>query len=76
MDTEKLNELCKQLEDTWRKVAASFEKMTKALNETFEKSGDSGRVKKKVPKSLRTNCKKYDYIPIARKNLPYQRRRF
>lgn len=38
MDTEKLIELYKQLEEA---------SLDEALNETFEKSGDSGRVKKK-----------------------------
>lgn len=38
MDTEKLIELYKQLEEA---------SLDEALNETFEKSGDSGCVKKK-----------------------------
>lgn len=82
MDTEELCKACEQLAERWREASAKIVELAEALHKAFEKCGDDVGNEKAFPKCVRTKrvepqCyKKYDYIPVARKNLPYQRRNY
>lgn len=81
---DKLQEACVALAEAWNKVMVSFEKMTKALNEAFGRIMQEEETCKKLAqskhKSVRTlpgsKISTYNYKPVMRKNLPYQRRNF
>lgn len=82
MDTEELCKACEQLAERWREASSKIVELAEALHKAFEKCGDDVGNEKTFPKRIRTKrveahyCKKYDYIPVARKNLPYQRRNY
>lgn len=82
MDTEEFCKVCEQLAEMWGKVSAKIAELAEALHKAFEKCGDDAKSDKAFEKRVRTkrieahHCKKYDYIPVARKNLPYQRRNY
>lgn len=77
---DKLQEACIALAE----AMVSFEKMTKALNEAFGQIMQEEETCKKLAqskhKSVRTlpgsKISTYNYKPVMRKNLPYQRRNF
>lgn len=85
-----LQEACVALAEAWNKAMVSFEKMTKALNEAFGRIMQEEETCKKLAqskhKSVRTlpgskiskisKISTYNYKPVVRKNLPYQRRNF
>lgn len=81
---DKLQEACVALAEAWNKAMVSFEKMTKALNEAFGRIMQEEETCKKLAqskhKSVRTlpgsKISTYNYKPVMRKNLPYQRRNF
>lgn len=81
---DKLQEACVALAEAWNKAMVSFEKMTKALNEAFGQIMQEEETCKKLAqskhKSVRTlpgsKISTYNYKPVMRKNLPYQRRNF
>lgn len=81
---DKLQEACVALAEAWNKAMVSFEKMTKALNESFGRIMQEEETYKKLAqskhKSVRTlpgsKISSYNYKPVMRKNLPYQRRNF
>lgn len=81
---DKLQEACIALAEAWNKAMVSFEKMTKALNEAFGQIMQEEETCKKLAqskhKSVRTlpgsKISTYNYKPVMRKNLPYQRRNF
>ena len=84
MTMDKLQEACVALAEAWNKAMVSFEKMTKALNEVFGQIMQEEETCKKLAqskhKSVRTlpgsKISTYNYKPVMRKNLPYQRRNF
>lgn len=84
MTMDKLQEACIALAEAWNKAMVSFEKMTKALNEAFGQIMQEEETCKKLAqskhKSVRTlpgsKISTYNYKPVMRKNLPYQRRNF
>lgn len=81
---DKLQEACIASAEAWNKAMVSFEKMTKALNEAFGQIMQEEETCKKLAqskhKSVRTlpgsKISTYNYKPVMRKNLPYQRRNF
>lgn len=81
---DELQEACVALAEAWNKAMVSFEKMTKALNEAFGRIMQEEETCKKLAqskhKSVRTlpgsKISTYNYKPVMRKNLPYQRRNF
>mgnify|MGYP007030317081 CR=1 FL=1 len=84
MTMDELQEACVALAEAWNKAMVSFEKMTKALNEAFGRIMQEEETCKKLAqskhKSVRTlpgsKISTYNYKPVMRKNLPYQRRNF
>lgn len=82
MDTEEFCKACERLAEMWKKATAMLVELAEALNKAFEKCDNDVGNEKAFPKRVRTKrvapqCyKKYDYIPVARKNLPYQRRNY
>ena len=87
MTMDKLQEACVALTEAWYKAMELFEEMTKVLNETYGRIMQEEENCKKIAhprhKSVRTlpnpKCSKistYNYKPVTRKNLPYQRRNF
>lgn len=82
MDTEEFCKACEQLAEMWGKVSARIAELAEALHKAFEKCGDDVGNEKAFEKCAHTkrvssqHYKKYDYIPVARKNLPYQRRNY
>ena len=79
---EELQKLFKVLSEAWDKFVVSFRKLAKSLETILGKRESLTRVKRKgYGQTQRKNmccqkCKKYDYIPVIRRNLPYQRRNF
>lgn len=82
MDTEEFCKACVRLADMLGKATESIAKMTEALRKVFDNLDNSVKTEKVIYKRVRTKrvepqCyKKYDYIPVTRKNLPYQRRNY
>lgn len=77
LNSDELQEIHEALAKILENVRETFEKLAKILNEAFNCSGVS--TKKRYVRTKRIevhHCKKYDYIPVARKNLPYQRRNY
>ena len=79
---EELQKAVKALSKAWDKVVASFRKLAKSLEAIFEKHENLIWIERKgygqtQKKNMRCQkCKKYDYVPTIRRNLPYQRRNF
>lgn len=84
MTMDKLQEACVALTEAWHKAMELFEEMTKVLNETYGRIMQEAETCKKIAqpehKSVRTlpgsKISTYNYKPVTRKNLPYQRRNF
>lgn len=82
MDTEEFWKMCERLAEMWKKATAMLVELVEAINKAFGKCDNDVGNEKDFPKRVRTKrvethyCKKYDYIPVARKNLPYQRRNY
>lgn len=87
MTIDELQEACVALAEAWHKAMAPLEKMAKALNEAYgrimQEEETSEKLAQSKHKSIRTlpNSKSskistYNYKPVVRKNLPYQRRNF
>lgn len=82
MNTEEFTKAFEQLAEMWKKATAMLVESAEALNKAFEKCGDDAKSDKAFEKRVHTkrievhHCKKYDYIPVVRKNLPYQRRNY
>lgn len=85
---EELQKACENLVEAWSKALEPMEKLAKALNEAFAYMYDSeeetrkictGRKHKSVrtpPNPKRSKMSTYNYKPVMRRNLPYQRRNF
>lgn len=83
---DKLQEACVALAEAWNKAMVPLEKIAKALNEADELCRKRKFMKKLTQskyKSVRhlsnPKCYKistYNYKPVMRRNLPYQRRNF
>lgn len=84
MTIDKLQEACVALTEAWYKTMELFEKMIKALNEAYGRIMQEEETCKKIAqpkhKFVRTlpssKISTYNYQPVMRKNLPYQRRNF
>jgi hypothetical protein len=84
---DKLQEACVALAEAWNKAMVPFEKIAKALNEAYGRIMQEEEIHEKLTqskyKSVRhlpnPKCYKistYNYKPVMRRNLPYQRRNF
>ena len=81
---EAWNKAMVSFEKMTKALNEAFEKMTKALNEAFGQIMQEEETCKKLAqskhKSVRTlpgsKISTYNYKPVMRKNLPYQRRNF
>lgn len=79
---EGLQKAVKALSKVWDKVVASFRKLAKSLEAIFGKCESYMKIERKGYGQIQRKnmcchkCKKYDYIPTIRRNLPYQRRNF
>lgn len=84
MTIDELQEACVALTDAWYKAMEPLEKMIKALNEAYGRIMQEEENCKKIAhpkhKSVRTlpgsKISTYNYKPVMRRNLPYQRRNF
>lgn len=82
MNTDELQKAVELLSEVWENVREIIEELVEVLNEAFYNSGVSTKEIPPAKRRVRTydicsqKCKKYDYKPVARKNLPYQRRNF
>lgn len=85
MTMEELQKACETLVEAWNKVLEPMEKLAKALNEAFGRMYASeeetrkiftGRKHKSVKRVPNSKMSTYNYKPVVRRNLPYQRRNF
>lgn len=90
MDMESFEKAIMHMVEVWNQLSATIEEAASALLKIFDSAYDEEKEKKKAkgtsPKKYgmslvsnsrpRSSVKGYDYIPIVRRNLPYQRRRF
>ena len=75
---EKVSEAFRIIGDFLRKTVEQFRKFVDDIN-TAERAGRIIHSKEYGMRSanrVRYLCKKYNYIPIVHKNLPYQRRNY
>lgn len=85
MTMEELSKACETLVEAWNKALEPMEKLAKALNEAFGRmygseeetrkicTGQKHKSVKHVPDSKMST---YNYKPVVKRNLPYQRRNF
>ncbi len=74
---ETLAEACETLAEAWNKVLEPTEELTKALIDAFGRMYSSEEKKRKSVNRMRDFKRPtYTYKPVARRNLPYQRRNF
>lgn len=85
MTMEELSKACETLVEAWNKALEPMEKLAKALNEAFGRmygseeetrkicTGQKHKSVKHVPDS---KMSMYNYKPVVKRNLPYQRRNF
>ena len=82
---EELQKACETLAEAWNKALESMEKLAKALNEAFGRMYSSEEKTRKIRtgrKSKSVKCvpdskmSTYNYKPVVKRNLPYQRRNF
>lgn len=82
---EELQKACETLAEAWNKALEPMEKLAKALNEAFghmygseEKTRKicTGRRHKSVKRVPDSKMSTYNYKPVVKRNLPYQRRNF
>lgn len=85
MTMEELQKACETLVEAWNKALEPMEKLAKALNEAFGRMYSSeeenrkihtGRKLKSVKRVPESKMSTYNYKPVVRRNLPYQRRNF
>lgn len=85
MTMEELQKACETLVEALNKALEPMEKLAKALNEAFERMYGSeeetrkictGRKHKSVKCVPDSKMSTYNYKPVVKRNLPYQRRNF
>lgn len=85
MTMEELSKACETLVEAWNKALEPMEKLAKALNEAFGRMYNSeeanrkictGRKLKSVKRVPDSKMSTYNYKPVVKRNLPYQRRNF
>ena len=85
MDMEELQKACETLAEAWNKALEPMEKLAKALSEAFGQMYASEEEKRKICTRRRHKSVKhvpdskmstYNYKPVVKRNLPYQRRNF
>ena len=85
MTMEELQKACETLVEAWNKALEPMEKLAKALNKAFGRMYSSeeenrkihtGRKLKSVKRVPDSKMSTYNYKPVVRRNLPYQRRNF
>lgn len=85
MDIEELQKACETLAEAWNKALGSMEKLAKALSDAFGQMYASEEEKRKICTRRRHKSVKhvpdskmstYNYKPVVKRNLPYQRRNF
>lgn len=85
MTMEELSKACENLVEAWNKALEPMEKLAKALNEAFGRMYNSeeanrkictGRKLKSVKRVPDSKMSTYNYKPVVKRNLPYQRRNF
>jgi hypothetical protein len=81
---EELQKACETLAEAWNKALEPMEKVVEVLNKFFklyyenEKSRKirTGRKSKSVKCVSDSKMSTYNYKPVVKRNLPYQRRNF
>ncbi len=85
MTMEELQKACESLAEAWNKALEPMEKFAKALSEAFGRMYGSeeenrkictGRKHKSVKRVQDSKMSMYNYKPVVKRNLPYQRRNF
>lgn len=85
MTMEELSKACETLVEAWNKALEPTEKLAEALSDAFRRMYASeeenrkirtGRKLKSVKRVPDVKMSTYNYKPIAKRNLPYQRRNF
>lgn len=85
MDMEELQKACETLEEGGIKLWGAMEKLAKALSDAFGRMYASEEEKRKICTRRRHKSVKhvpdskmstYNYKPVVKRNLPYQRRNF
>lgn len=81
MDMEELQKACETLAEAWNKALGPMEKLAKALSDAFGRMYASEEEKRKIctrrrHKSPDSKMSTYNYKPVVKRNLPYQRRNF
>ena len=82
---EELQKACETLAEAWNKALGPMEKLAKALSDAFGRMYASEEEKRKICTRRRHKSVKhvpdskmstYNYKPVVKRNLPYQRRNF
>lgn len=85
MTMEELQKACETLAEAWNKALEPMAKFAKALGEAFGRMYGSeeenrkictGRKHKSVKRVQDSKMSTYNYKPVVKRNLPYQRRNF
>lgn len=85
MTMEELPKACETLVEAWNKALEPMQKLAKALSEAFGRMYGSegeprkictGRKLKSVKRVPDSKMSTYNYKPVVKRNLPYQRRNF
>ena len=85
MTMEELQKACETLAEAWNKALEPMEKLAKALNDAIGRMYSSkeethkirtGRKSKSVKCVPDSKMSTYNYKPVVKRNLPYQRRNF
>ncbi len=85
MTIEEFKKACETLIEVWNKVLETMKKLAKALSNFFGRMYGSdeethkirtGRKHKSVKRVLDSKMSMYNYKPVMKRNLPYQRRNF
>lgn len=85
MTMEELQKACETLTEAWNKALEPMEKFAKALSEAFGRMYGSeeetrkictGQKHKSVKHVTDSKMSTYNYKPVVKRNLPYQRRNF
>lgn len=84
MTMEELSKACETLVEAWNKALEPMEKAVEALNKFFKLCDENekarkirtGRKLKSVKRVHNSKMSTYNYKPVVKRNLPYQRRNF
>lgn len=85
MTMEELQKACETLAEAWNKALEPMEKFAEALSDAFGRMYASeeenrkihtGRKLKSVKRVPDSKMSTYNYKPVVKRNLPYQRRNF